>query len=247
MPPEVFDPSPTQGILPRLRVHAGERPARALGERGGIIKAMHRALRGQQREMVLFDANTRVAPIVGRVLATGYLDELDERAYVIVDGMDRRAHHVPIGQKDPAELPVGGIVEIRPIPQRTVDRNIAALSRDGIYRTAEHRAQLALRDDLRHHPDEIIDGHVRRLESLRGAGIVERRADGIWRIPADLAARGHAYDRQRTGGLEVQVHSHQPVDKQITTLGATWLDRTLVGTDTPGPCRLRCKGKGGFA
>ena len=38
---------------------------------------------------------------------------------------------------------------------------------------------------------------------------------------------------QRTGGLDVQGHSHLPIDKQITTLGATWLDRTLVGTDAP--------------
>lgn len=114
-----------------------------------------------------------------------------------------------------------------------MDRNIAALSRDGIYRTAEHRAQLGARDDLSHHPDEIVDGNVRRLEALRRAGIVERQAEGIWRIPADLAARGHAYDRQRTGGLDVKVHSDLPIDKQITTIGATWLDRTLVGIDAP--------------
>ena len=95
---------------------ATETTLRALGERGDIIKAMHRALRGQQRELALFDAGTRAAPIVGRVVAAGYFDELDERAYVIVDGMDGRAHHASVGQKDPAELPVGGIVEIRPTP-----------------------------------------------------------------------------------------------------------------------------------
>ncbi len=202
---------------------AAETTLRALGERGDIIKAMHRSLRGQQREMVLFDADTSASPIVGRIVATGYLDELDERACVIVDGMDGRAHHVPIGQANLGEYPIGGIVEIRPTPQRTVDRNIAAISRDGIYRTAEHRARLRVRDDLRHHPDEIVDGHVRRLESLRRVGIVERQADGIWRIPADVVARGHAYDRQRTGGIDVQLHSRLPIDKQITTIGATWL------------------------
>lgn len=148
-----------------------ETTLRALGERGDVIKAMHRVLRGQQRELVLFAADTRVAPIFGRIVATGYVDELDERAYVIVDGIDGRAHHVPIGQRDPGELPVGGIVEIRPTPQRAADRNIAALGRDRIYRTEEHRRQIAARDDLRHHPDAIIDAHVRRLEALRRAGI----------------------------------------------------------------------------
>ncbi|TMH29571.1 MAG: DUF3363 domain-containing protein [Betaproteobacteria bacterium] len=74
---------------------------------------------------------------------------------------------------------------------------------------------------------------VRRLEPLRSAGIVERQAEGIWRIPADLVARGHAYDRRRTSGVEIHLHSLLPIDKQVTALGATWLDRTLVRPNTP--------------
>jgi hypothetical protein len=208
-----------------------EATLRALGERGDIIKTMQRALRGQQRELALFDADSPAAPIVGRIVATGYLDELEERAYGIVDGIDGRAHHVPIGQSDPSEFPVGGIVEVRPTPRRTADRNVVALSHDGIYLAAEHRAHLRAQADPRHHPDEVVDAHVRRLEALRRAGIVERQADGIWRIPKDLVARGHAYDRQRTGGVDVQLHSRLPIDGQVTTMGATWLDRVLINGD----------------
>jgi hypothetical protein len=62
---------------------------------------------------------------------------------------------------------------------------------------------------------------------------VEREAEGVWRIPADLVARGLAYDRQRTGAVEVELHSHLPIDRQVSTLGATWLDRTLLNADTP--------------
>ena len=210
-----------------------EASLRALGERGDIIKAMHRALRGQPRELALFDADSKAVPIVGRILATGYLDELDERAYVIVDGIDGRAHHVPIGTADVGEFRVGGIVEARPTPLRAADRNIAAVSKDGVYRTSEHRLRLGTQADLRHSVDEIVDAHVRRLEALRRAGIVQRDAEGVWRVPADLVARGHAYDRQRTGGVNLQLHSHLPIDRQVTTLGATWLDRTLANADTP--------------
>jgi hypothetical protein len=32
----------------------------------------------------------------------------------------------------------------------------------------------------------VIDAHVRRLEALRRAGIVERMTDGVWRVPTDL-------------------------------------------------------------
>jgi hypothetical protein len=87
------------------------------------------------------------------------------------------------------------------------------------------------RADPRNHAAETVEAYVRRLEALRRAGIVERQAEGVWRIPADLVARGQDYDRQRTGGVNVQLHSHLPIDKQVTALGATWLDQRLVDGD----------------
>jgi type IV secretory pathway VirD2 relaxase len=205
-----------------------ETTLRALGERRDIIKTMQRALRGQQRELALHSTDCGATPIVGRIVSTGYLDELDERAYVIVDGIDGRAHHVSLGQADLDAFPVDGIVEVRPTPARAADRNIAAVSKDGVYLTSEHRAQLRAQAEHRTHPNEIVDAHVRRLEALRRAGIVERQAEGISRIPADLVARGHAYDRQRTSGVEIRLHSHLTIDRQVKAIGATWLDQTLV-------------------
>src|SRR5665213_2290504 len=127
---------------------------------------MQRALRGQPRQLALFDGGAKAAPIVGRIVATGYRNELDERAYVIVDGIDGWAHHVPIGKANLAEFPVGGIVEVRPTPPRAADRNIAAIGKNGVYQTAEHRAQLQARADPRNHAAEIVDAHVRRLEAV---------------------------------------------------------------------------------
>ena len=178
--------------------------------------------------MAIFDPDRAGGRVVGRIAAKGLADGLSDRANAIVDGIDGRAHYVPIGHADLSELPVGGIVEARPTAMRAADRNVAALSKDGVYLTDEHRAHLEAHGDPRIHSEEIVDAHVRRLEALRRAGIVEREAEGIWRIPSDLVARGHAYDRQRTGGVDIQLHSHLPVDRQVTTVGATWLDRTLV-------------------
>ena len=208
-----------------------EATLRALGERGDIIRSMHRSLRGQPRELALFNADSTAGPIVGCIVSTGYLDELDERAYLIIDGIDGRAHHVPIGQVDLSAFPVGGIVEARPTPLRAADRNVVALSQNRTYRTEEHRLQLRAQGHT--HPDEIVDAHVRRLEALRRAGIAERTSEGIWRIPPDLVARGYAYDRQRSGGVDIQLHSHLSIDRQVTTMGATWLDRWLVDGRVP--------------
>ena len=216
-----------------------EATLRALGERGDIIKAMHRALRGQRRELALFHGDSKAAPIVGRILATGYLDELEERAYLIVDGLDGRAHHVPLGPADPGEFPAGGIVEARPTPLRAADRNIAAISTDGVYRTSEHRLRLGAQADLRQPAEEIVEAHVRRLEALRRAGIVAREAEGVWRIPADLVARGHAYDLPDRAGLRATRWRPRKAAVQSDHGAATARSRRrrqgTGGRDGPGP------------
>lgn len=71
--------------------------------------------------------------------------------------------------------------------------------------------------------------HVRRLEALRRAGIVERVAEGLWKIPSDLPERGRQYDAQRLGGVVVELKSHLPIERQARVIGATWLDQQLFG------------------
>ncbi|WP_323748632.1 DUF3363 domain-containing protein, partial [Escherichia coli] len=44
-----------------------------------------------------------------------------------------------------------------------------------------------------------VDAHVRRLEALRRAGIVERIDADQWRIPDDLVSRAAAHDAGRDG------------------------------------------------
>ncbi len=79
-------------------------------------------------------------------------------------------------------------------------------------------------------PREVVAAHVRRLEALRRAGIVEREAEGVWRVPDDLTERGRQYDAQRLGGgVAVELKSHLPIERQARMIGATWLDQQLIG------------------
>jgi type IV secretory pathway VirD2 relaxase len=206
---------------------------RALGERGDIVRTMQRALGKEQREFAVYDAARAKVPVVGRVLATGHVDELEERGYAIVDGVDGRVHHVPLGKRDPAQFAKCSIVEVRRTQSPVADRNIAAMSQDGFYLASEHLDRLIMRNDPQTDPRAIVDAHVRRLEALRRVGIVERVEKGIWRVPPDLVARGRSYDQQRTGGVEFKLYSDLSIDKQVTALGATWLDHQLVAGDTP--------------
>ena len=212
-------------------LHAdAEATLRQMGERGDIIRTMQRAMSGLKREMVILDSASSSAPVVGRIIGKGLADELHDRGYLIVDGIDGRTHYVPLAAGAELEaLPIGGIVETRSVAERTADRTVAGLAEDGLYRTESHLAAERAEAKPDHDPDRFVAAHVRRLEALRRAGIVERIEDAVWRVPDDLAERGRAYDAQRLGGVDLELRSHLPIDRQARAIGATWLDRQRFG------------------
>lgn len=213
-------------------VHAdAEKTLRALGERGDIIRTMQRAMSGQPRELAVFEPGDDGRTVIGRVAAKGLADELHDRGYLVIDGVDGKAHYVALNTRDElANYPTGAVVEVRgSAVVRAADRNIAALASDGLYRTDHHLAIEQGRAEPGRDPQEVVAAHVRRLEALRRAGIVERVADGLWRVPDDLAERGRQYDSQRLGGVAVELKSHLPIERQARVIGATWLDQQLIG------------------
>jgi type IV secretory pathway VirD2 relaxase len=198
-----------------------------MGQREDALEAMRRALKGQGRECVVDERPT--SPVVGRIAGKGLADELHDRGYLVVDGVDGRAHYLklPAGT-DLAELPIHGIVEARsPGQEKPVDRHIATIARDGLYKTADHVVRLKQANDS--DPQSTVDAHVRRLEALRRAGIVERITDGVWKVPPDLLQKARTHDAQNSAGLVIELRSHLPVDRQVRAVGATWLDKQLVG------------------
>jgi type IV secretory pathway VirD2 relaxase len=213
-------------------VHAdAEQTLRAMGERGDIIRTMQRAVGSAQRELTVFEAGDGARPITGRVIGKGLADELYDQGYLIVDGTDGKAHYVALAPKaELAQYPMGAVVEIRGAAGvRAADRTIAALAVDGIYRTEHHRAVVEGEATPARDPGEVVMAYVRRLEALRRAGIVERLAEGVWRVPADLPDRGRRYDTQRLGGsVAVDLRSRLPIEQQTRAIGATWLDQQLI-------------------
>ncbi|MFH5858971.1 relaxase/mobilization nuclease domain-containing protein [Pseudomonas aeruginosa] len=214
-------------------VHAdAEKTLRALGERGDIIRTMQRAMSGQPRELAVFEPGDDGRTIVGRVAAKGLADELHDRGYLVIDGADGKAHYVALNARDElANYPTGAVVEVRGSAEvRAADKNIAALASDGLYRTDHHLAIEQGRAKPERDPQEVVAAHVRRLEALRRAGIVERVAEGLWKVPDDLPERGRQYDAQRLGGgVVVELKSHLSIERQARVIGATWLDQQLIG------------------
>jgi type IV secretory pathway VirD2 relaxase len=208
-----------------------EATLRAMGERGDIVRTMQRTMGSLQRELAVFEPGKGTPGVVGRIVAKGLADELHDRGYLVVDGLDGKAHYLALpARAELADYPIGGLVETRSLSEpRTVDRSIASLAADGLYRTDHHLALARSQSSDGHDPEALVERHVRRLEALRRAGIVERLAECVWRVPADLPEQGRQHDARRLGDVAVELRTPLPLEQQVRAVGATWLDQQLIG------------------
>ncbi|OYY90818.1 MAG: conjugal transfer protein TraI [Sphingomonas sp. 28-66-16] len=222
---------------------------RVMGERGDIIRTMQRdvtraALDRPAPELAIYEpGHADARPLVGRVVSRGLADEHRDRHYLIVDATDGRSHYVAIGKGEAvAPLAPGAIVGIAPrrLEVRAVDRTIAVIAEahDGRYDIDTH---------LRHDPsatEAFAQTHVRRLESLRRAGVgVVRDPTGVWAIAPDHLDRVAAHEQAqlRDRPVSVDLLSAQPLDRLVGAEAATWLDREAMAT---APVPLRAAGFG---
>lgn len=113
-----------------------ESTLKALGERGDIIKTMHRALsrNGRIPAVADFAIHGEAQPnILGRLADRGLHDELAGTAYAVIEGVDGRSHHLRFTDLDATgDANPGTIVEAR--------------SFEGV--DGERRLTLAVRSDL---------------------------------------------------------------------------------------------------
>jgi hypothetical protein len=218
-------------LSPRL-----EAGLKQLGQRVDTINLMHKALgeEAAERGVSQFMIHREVprSPIIGHLRGKGLAgDGLTDKAYLVTDGC---VHYLELDAGLlPEDARIGAILTIgRQASVRSVDKTIAtfAARNEGFYQPRQHAeiARLTQRipgGDVEGH----VEAHVRRLEALRRAGIVERLDADHWQIPKDFLEQAAAYDKQHARKLVVEVHSAVDFDRQITADAATWLDRQLVG------------------
>jgi len=201
---------------------------RRLGDRGDIIKALHQEMAREGRirsaaDYAIYDPTDTNTPkqLVGRVVARGLSHEIEDRHYLVLDGIDGRTHWVDIGRRDSSEvIPDDAIVAIspRPVAARVVDRRVAeiAAANQGQYSVALH-----LRYDTNASRD-FAEAHVRRLEAMRRARAgIERHPDGTWVIERDHPERAEAYERALAWmqPVTVEILSALPLARQLATDG----------------------------
>jgi type IV secretory pathway VirD2 relaxase len=92
-----------------------ESKLRSLGNRGDIIKTMHRALReaGIDRpggSYSVYDTTKSNNRIVGRVASIGLKDEINDRHYLVIDALDGKVHYADVGHLRPEFVPEKGMI-----------------------------------------------------------------------------------------------------------------------------------------
>jgi hypothetical protein len=94
---------------------AAEGKLRQLGERADKFKMMQRALKEARIDrsaagMALFERGPRKAPLVGKLVGVGLVDEITDRTWVVVDAVDGRVHYAELGRLSAAEVPNRGML-----------------------------------------------------------------------------------------------------------------------------------------
>lgn len=173
-----------------------ETTLRQLGERGDIIKRIHRGLteHGIERgaSNYVLAGESLDDPVVGRLVTRGLDDELKGTAYAVVDGTDGRTHHIKLPDLAAAgDSASGSIVELRRFDDAKGQRRVAMAVRSDLTIEQQITAKGATwldRQAIAREPvalggggfgAEVREALDRRAEHLIGQGLAERQNRGV--------------------------------------------------------------------
>jgi type IV secretory pathway VirD2 relaxase len=173
-----------------------EQRLRALGERGDIIKRLHKAVArdGASRapSSWALEGERHGEPVIGRLIARGLDDELRGSAFAVVDGIDGRVHHLKLPEIDAAsDGPIGGIVELRRFEDARGRQRVALAVRSDLGLDQQVAAEGATWLDRRLVAREVSDlsqggfgaevrtALDRRIDALAGQGLARRDGDKV--------------------------------------------------------------------
>ncbi|MGU3400458.1 relaxase/mobilization nuclease domain-containing protein [Brucellaceae bacterium D45D] len=173
-----------------------EQTLRELGERGDIIKRMHRALTegGIERGTAgyVLAAESLDDPVIGRLVERGLDDELKGTAYAVVDGIDGRTHHISFPDIEATgDSAPGSIVELRKFDDAQGRRRVALAVRSDLDIERQVKARGATwldRQNIAREPVSLSNGGFgaevrgaldRRTEHLIEQGFAERQGRSV--------------------------------------------------------------------
>lgn len=207
---------------------------RRMGERGDIIKAMHRAMAesGLKRHVdsnsIYSRQNENAKPVTGKIIAKGIADDVQDKAYIVVEDLNGKTVYIDVGKSDSIEGVEKGMVVTASIPEAKVKKSDITLAEIAKAHGGIYSPSLHMETDPKARA-EFVEAHVRRLEALRRGGVVVRNKDGSWRLPNDYLKQVAAFEtnKMRSAPVFLVVNSREPISSLTNVVGATWLDETL--------------------
>jgi hypothetical protein len=174
----------------------GIEPAlRDLGIRGDIIKTMHRAMSGADREPDIagfaIHGDAPADPVLGRLVQRGLDDELKGSAYAIVEGIDGRTHHLRFSDLElTGDARPGAIVETRAYEDAKGRQRLSLATRSDLTIEAQILApgatwidrQLLAKDPALSGGGfgaEVREAMERRIDHLARNGMAERQGQRV--------------------------------------------------------------------
>jgi type IV secretory pathway VirD2 relaxase len=169
---------------------------RDLGNRGDIIKTMHRAMTGAGREPDVagfaLHGDDPTDPVLGRLVERGLHDELKGSAFAIVEGVDGRTHHLQFADLEfTGDATPGAIVEARAYEDAQGRKRFSLATRSDLTLQQQITAPGATwldRQLLAREPAamgsggfgrEVRDAMDRRAEHLAGEGLARRQGQRV--------------------------------------------------------------------
>jgi type IV secretory pathway VirD2 relaxase len=208
----------------------------ALARRGDVIARIHRSLADGQVERPVerwrLEADGEGGAVVGRLMGRGLDDELRASAWVVIDGVDGRTHHLSLPTLEAAtDAPVGAVVETRWLDGRTgralvlavrsdlsLDHQISADGATWLDRQLIGQTRAALVDDG--FGAQVRAALDRRTERLEVSGLA-RRAGGRVQFAQNLIETLQRRELAATAGKLAAATGleHRPIAKGETISG----------------------------
>jgi len=176
-----------------------ERELDKLGEWAEIANRVYRAIPSSAGQYEPVEPGREIPRFEGVVRGIGLHDEQSGKLYAVVEVPKRYPRYIKVPPDVAQKIRVGDKVSIGSAPDRWVkpsDERIVrfAQGNHGIYDPATHLR--ALEESRRRAPEtgaptpaDFVAANARRLERLERYGLVERQANGCWRVPPDLIAK----------------------------------------------------------
>ncbi len=201
---------------------------RELGERGDIVKQLHRTMRAGDPARFYAVRPGQALPdgrggveegaMVGRVAAKGLEDESKGVWYAVLETPTGAAYHLRLSARQAEVTRTGDLVTFgtrRDAAVRPIDRHIAEVAAPtGVYALGADRGR---------------EGEARaaavRLRELERLGMVTARSPDAWNVPGDLLQRLEMRHREQPGRFHLVVQpAPLSLDDQVGHQGPVWLD-----------------------